>query len=324
MNVLPAESKLRWQLQPGLDAHLDHKAPSPKATGPESKLQPARNYSHRGPPWPQVDTGHASLGAIYRNVILDSSSLGWLPALALSFLVQVEPCQAAPAAPLPMLMFWAWERPEDLRALDPSRAGVACLCQTLVVDAGKVRRIPRRQPLRIPDGCQVVAVTRIEVHAPLSGSSVPGIIEALTGLILASAKGPVAGIQVDFDARTSERVLYRCLLERLRSRLSKGLPLSMTALASWAMGDGWVRGLPVEEIVPMCFRMGADTALVRERLGYRLDFTLPEARKAVGVCLQEPLPWIPGSAARPRRIYVFNLKAWDGPQVRQIQERYAP
>ena len=181
-------------------------------------------------------------------------------------------------------MFWAWERPEDLRALDPSRAGVAFLCQTLFVDAGKVVRYPRRQPLRIPQGCQVVAVTRIEVRSSLVKAVVPLILEALTGPILASAQGPVAGIQVDFDARTSERILYRSLLERLRSRLPKHMPLSMTALASWTLGDGWVGGLPVDEIVPMCFRMGSDAGLVRERLGNHLDFTLPEARKAVGVC----------------------------------------
>src|SRR5207245_3835544 len=66
----------------------------------------------------------------------------------------------------------------------------------------------------------------------------------------------VAGVQVDFDATASQRAFYRELLERLRARLAPGTPISITALASWCVGDHWLGDLPIDEAVPLRFRMG--------------------------------------------------------------------
>jgi len=56
------------------------------------------------------------------------------PAGALAALIFLAPSYAAPARgparTLPRLILWAWERPEDLRALDPD-TGVAFLAQTI-------------------------------------------------------------------------------------------------------------------------------------------------------------------------------------------------
>ncbi len=41
------------------------------------------------------------------------------------------PRASADAMPLPKIMLWAWERPDDLRALSPSEAGVAYLAGTI-------------------------------------------------------------------------------------------------------------------------------------------------------------------------------------------------
>ena len=43
---------------------------------------------------------------------------------------------------------------------------------------------------------------------------------------------------------------------RVRRRLPRDLPLSMTALASWCAGDTWIEALPVDEAVPMLSRWG--------------------------------------------------------------------
>src|ERR1035438_9989662 len=67
------------------------------------------------------------------------------------------------AAP-PAVMFWAWERPGDLRAA-PAGAGVAFLAATVVLDAGSVRVVPRRQSLRTDPGTYRMAVVRIEARS---------------------------------------------------------------------------------------------------------------------------------------------------------------
>ena len=76
----------------------------------------------------------------------------------------------------------------------------------------------------------------------------------------------VIAVQVDFDVATSERQFYRKLLGDLRTRLSEDIPLSMTALVSFCLGDRWMEGLPVDEAIPMIFRMGRDQDSIRAHL----------------------------------------------------------
>src|SRR5436190_5223052 len=65
---------------------------------------------------------------------------------------------------MPAKIVWAWERPEDLRFLDPGRFGVAFLAQTIFLENDRVIPKPRRQPLEMPPGTYVIAVTRIETN----------------------------------------------------------------------------------------------------------------------------------------------------------------
>ena len=62
----------------------------------------------------------------------------------------------------PNTVIWAWERPEDLRFLDPSRHAVAFLAQTLIAEGEDVVFQPRRQPIQFSPGTYLIAVTRIE------------------------------------------------------------------------------------------------------------------------------------------------------------------
>lgn len=80
----------------------------------------------------------------------------------------------------------------------------------------------------------------------------------------------------------------------------------MTALASWTFGDAWVDDLPVDDVVPMLFRMGADDRLVRRRLAAGDDFAARRARASVGLALDEERPEIPAG----RRLYLFSAQAW--------------
>jgi hypothetical protein len=209
---------------------------------------------------------------------------------------------------LPGLVLWAWERPEDLRGLAPDM-GVAFLAQTLVVDSDRLQVVPRRQPLRVSPTTSLVAVTRIEsVPNRSTGPALARETQSLRSDIVHAIAGTsslpqVVGVQVDFDAVLSERAFYARVLRELKPALDPAIVLSMTALASWCMDDDWLRGLPVDEVVPMLFRMGASQP-GRQRAAASLQAAA--CRGSVGTALDEPTP-LPSDR---RRVYVFSPKPW--------------
>lgn len=205
----------------------------------------------------------------------------------------------------PPVILWAWERPEDLRFLDSRRFGVAFLAETLQLSGDKVIFVPRMQPLKLAPATRLIAVTRIETvknpSQPLALSDAQSD-ELIRRILQTLALKNVEAIQLDFDAKVSERAFYRRLLDALRLRLPDSIPLSMTALASFCIGDGWIRDLPVDEAVPMIFRMGEDTRRVRQFLKDGGDFPVPLCRHSYGIATDEPLP---GNFAKLRRTYIF-------------------
>lgn len=109
-----------------------------------------------------------------------------------------------------------------------------------------------------------------------------------------------------YDARLSERAFYRDLLTRVRREIPPGRRLTITALASWCLGDPWIRGLPIDEAVPMLFEMGRGHREVAAMLASGRDFTLPVCRWSVGLSVNEPPPVVPPG----RTLYFFSAKAW--------------
>src|SRR5262245_4836399 len=194
----------------------------------------------------------------------------------------------------PEVYLWAWERPEDLRFVEPGTAGVAFLARTVSLRNGAIEVHPRMQPLRYRPGTSLVAVVRVEA----SGTPLPEPGAAAAAILPASRIQGVHTLQIDFDARLSERVFYRQLLTELRRRMPPGMPLSITALASWCESDRWLNGLPVDEAVPMLFRMGVNQGLKGDRE--------PLCRSSLGVSTDE----FPPPPVRGRRVYIFNPHSW--------------
>ena len=218
-------------------------------------------------------------------------------------------------ASLPRTILWAWERPENLNFIDPAHIGVAFLAGTLYLRDSELSVRPRLQPLRIPPGTTVTAVVRIESNTskPIewSQNQRQKTIEAIAEL---SSLPAVRAVQIDFDARQSERKFYRELLRDVRNKLDTSIPLSMTALASWCMYDNWVTGLPVEEVVPMLFRMGIDEKNVLRFLDRHGQFRAKLCQTSIGVSLDEPLAKLPVHT----RTYVFNPKPWSESALQTI------
>jgi hypothetical protein len=221
----------------------------------------------------------------------------------------------------PSVMLWAWERPEDLSFLDSNKYGVAFLAQTLTLKGDEVVFNPRHQPLQVPTDAKAMAVTRIESQK-ITGQR-PALSadqrQQLVKLILRTLElGRVAAIQIDFDVLVSEREFYRALLQDLRAQLPDTVPLSMTALASFCIGDRWLEGLPVDEAVPMIFRMGADDKPIKNMLANGGDFGEPLCRRSYGTASDEPLEM---KFEKSRRVYVFNDRSWNNSTVDSLSQR---
>lgn len=222
-------------------------------------------------------------------------------------------------ARLPRLTLWVWERREDLRGINVSRVAVATLDQTVTIGL-TVRSEPRRNPVLLPAGVTRgglvrIGVVRIETE---TGSVLNAANrDAMVAAILTTAREPdIAALQIDFDATRSQRAFYRSLLEELRAQMPAGLPLSITALASWCSRDRWLGEVPIDEAVPMMFRMEPDR---RRGPADAEDFRIrePLCEGAVGVSTTESWP----EDLAGRRVYVFSDNGWQKDSSEDVERR---
>jgi len=207
---------------------------------------------------------------------------------------------------LPARTLWVWERPEDLRTLNTRTTAIATLDRTIVV--GRTATVvPRRQTVVYPAGITRIAVVRIE--AP--GTIAAGMERPTANLILdalgadSAGAAPIAALQIDFDARLSQRGFYAAVLRDLRRRMPPELPLSITALASWCSSDDWLGNLPVDEAVPMFFRMEPDRRYAPLGLP-QFRIREPLCMGSIGISTHEPAP----SDIAGKRVYIFPDRGW--------------
>ena len=229
------------------------------------------------------------------------------------------PTSASRMAALPATILWAWERPEKLDFIDPQKIGIAYLAKTIYLRGRRVVSRPRLQPLALPSGVGVIAVARIESEHPNAPTLSPEQIkETAAEIAELGSLSNVVMVQVDFDATTSERAFYRELLLQLRNKLPSSTLLSITALASWCKGDNWLEDLPLDEAVPMLFRMGVERKQFLSQLAAGGGFASTPCRGSAGVATDEPLARLP----RVQRLYVFNPGIWSPDAVKQTMETY--
>ncbi len=220
---------------------------------------------------------------------------------------------------MPQKILWAWERAEDLRFIDVKEFGVAFLAQTLFLEGDETVYKPRRQPLELAPETFLIAVTRIETskdsakRAALSDEQ----RKKVAGFIKKTLELPnIKAIQIDFDVVVSERGFYRNLVNDLKKELPENFPLTITALASWCVGDAWFNDFPVDEAVPMAFVMGADSQTIRDFLAKENDWREPLCRGSYGISIDEPLRV---NFKPNRRFYYFKSKAWEKSDLERLK-----
>ncbi len=246
---------------------------------------------------------------------LRTFSAGALVALALCSCHRKGPSRLAA---FPLRVLWAWEQPQDLRFLKGRNVGVAFYAKHVLLRGDRVLMRPRITPLKVDEGTPLMAVVRVDGdvrEAPVLDASQREAL--LRELEEAFALPRVVALQIDFDAKVSERAFYRALLEDLRAKHPL-LPVSITALASWCSEDPWLRDLPADEAVPMLFRMGGGAVKVREGLRRGRDFRVDLARGALGLSTDEPRDMVPAAWRRERRIYVFQGRPWTEENVASL------
>ena len=206
---------------------------------------------------------------------------------------------------LPARMAWAWEREEDLRWL-PQDAGVAYVATSLWLEGDKVVVHPRGHALLLRPTTAAVPVVHVDTswRAPpvMSAAQRDAIVAALES---AATHSTARVVQLDFEARLSQRAFLADVVRQARLSLPTDVALSVTALASWCAGDAWMRGLPADEIVPMAFRMSRDSGQLRALLADHGGFAAPRCGDAIGTATDEPMAGLNA----PRR-YVFSARPW--------------
>jgi uncharacterized protein DUF3142 len=233
------------------------------------------------------------------------------PWLLLVFLLVPISLIAFRPRPEPSIIVWAWERPEKLDFINTDQIAVAFLAKTLRLEDDRVISRPRMQPLELAPGTKLIAVVRIESNHPtLSHAQLQNAVHEITKV---SVSSNTSVIQIDFDATVSQRKFYKDLLNEVRGRLSSSTALSITALASWCAGDYWLSDLPIDEAVPMLFRMGIDARQFQS--GQQL--TAPICANSAGVSTDEPI-------ARPDvdRLYIFSPNPWSRDSLNRALETY--
>ncbi len=235
---------------------------------------------------------------------------GWKAARARRTTLPSLPAAFADA--MPQRVLWAWEEPEDLRGLSPG-VGVAYLAETLVIGE-RTAVLPRRQPLAPAANAPMMAVVRVETRRGFADTpELRGEIAARIAEV-GSRRG-VRALQVDFDATASQLAFYGGVLRMLRPQLPSGLPLSVTALVSWCGPHSWLAAMPIDEAVPMFFRMGGPRSI--SSVGhYRL--VEPLCRTSVGLATDEPWPVDVAAIEPSSRIYLFAPRPWQEAQLRVV------
>lgn len=219
------------------------------------------------------------------------------------------------SARFPRIVLWAWDEPEDLSYVNSREVGIAFLAETLYLRPDGVGVRPRLDLLRLPPTPKLIAVARIEYDSP-ERASLPANESRQTAAAIAKLDRipGVVGIQVDFDALKSQRDFYRELLHDLRKDIPSPMSLSITALASWCMGDRWLANLPIEEAVPMLFQMGPDTESILLYLNGGGDFRDSVCRQSLGIATNGENGRLP----RGRRFYFFHPAPWTPKAVKQV------
>lgn len=215
---------------------------------------------------------------------------------------------------------WIWPNSNGPKQVGSDAAPyreAAVLVASLVLRARSVEHGGRTQSLNLPDGVRVVPVVHVESAEDAPDDITPTQREAIVATVrrLASTATPGAGaglLQLDFEAPARQREAYRALVTAIRAALPADVRLSVTALVHWCTQGDWLDQLPVDEVVPMLYRLGSHASDWRRRFAQDDAGLARRCRgPALGFATNDPPP--SALLVRTTRAYWFDEAAWSNP-----------
>jgi len=167
---------------------------------------------------------------------------------------------------------------------------------------------PRLQPLTIDPKILPIAVVRMNNKMLGADLSSEQLLTAVNLITKVCSQNRISGCQIDFDARSSEIDFYKKVITKTRASLPRSMPLSITALVSWCHLGSWMENLPIDEAVPMFFRLGLDKNIIRNDLVGESFMNAKICQKSIGIAIDEPLPQ--SKYLKGRKVYIFNPNSW--------------
>ncbi|CAN5327346.1 hypothetical protein BH11PSE11_BH11PSE11_29160 [soil metagenome] len=201
---------------------------------------------------------------------------------------------------IPNEFWWYWDRPASQLPSPAAGVGAAVVVTHVYLSGDRALRVPRRSALPLPADVIAIPVIHVEVDPARPFAATVQQRDALRDAVIeAGLRGRPPWVQLDFEARLSQREFWRATVQEIRARLPADIGLSVTALASWCHGDRWLADIVADEVVPMYFRLGSARAAIIARSA--AGVAEPRCARAHGVADDEP-PW---PVALPGRRYVF-------------------
>jgi len=213
---------------------------------------------------------------------------------------------------------WIWpdsNGPQAARGNAAPYREAAVLVESLMLRAGGVEHGGRTQPLALHTGVRLIPVVHVEAAGDAPAEFTPAQRDAIVAAVRRHAGTAAAGaglLQLDFEAPARQRDAYRELVATVREALPAGVRLSVTVLAHWCTQGDWLDRLPVDEVVPMLYRLGPYADDWRRRFAQDDAGLARRCRgPALGFATNDP----PSSAllARAARPYWFDEAAWSNP-----------
>jgi hypothetical protein len=217
------------------------------------------------------------------------------------------PIPAPPPEPPAGAIAWLWR---DAPVPAFSHATVAVVDRHIWLVGDKVLVRPGARPRALARDTRVIPVVHVEIDPLHPPAGLQAARDSVLAAMASAARASTSGwVQLDLEARPSQRADYRDLVHRIHAALPAGVRLSVTALGWWCRAPAWLDGLDADEVVPMFFRMGRDNRALRGIVEARPALLHPLCRAgSAGFARQEAFP--PSVAARYRRTFWFDERGW--------------
>ncbi len=231
-----------------------------------------------------------------------------------------------PPADQPNITVWAWDRYEDLSFLEGCKASVAFYAGTIFLRDHETLFKPRLHSLKLPKVMKTTPVFRIESRYSKGQPAASTAGEVVNIIKQYQTAHRCKRIQLDFDAKESERQFFCSVLRLMRERLHPQTQIAVTALASWCLFDRWldIGNSAPDEAIAMLFSMGNSRDEVLSLLKDHQLATGGRTKVSIGISanegytnrrLKELVLF-----AHPVNVYIFNSLPWTRERFKVVKE----